>query len=613
MYLNGDFLNAFHYGYASDAYQFLGSFYEGDGKTVFRVYAPHASSVSVVGDFNGWDGSRNVMNRVDEGGIWETVIYNTGIYDNYKYLIIHNGRSFLKQDPYGYHFETNGGTSSKIYKLGDYKWGDQKWMEERNSKNVYQSPVNIYECHIGSWMKCCGNNMNYRDIANRLIKYVKEMNYNYIEFLPIMEHPFLGSWGYQVTGYFAVTSRHGVPDDFMYLVDLAHKNGIGIILDWVPAHFPKDDFALCEFDGEYLYEDAAPTRMEHRSWGTRIFNFAKPEVKSFLISSACFYFDKYHIDGIRVDAVAAMLYLDYDREEWVPNIYGGNYNLEAIGFLQDLNRTVFGKFGNIMMIAEESTAFPNVSKPIEMGGLGFNFKWNMGWMHDTLSYMSVDPYFRGDHHNKMTFGMSYIYSENFILAISHDEVVHLKKSLIEKMPGNYDDKFSNLKCYLSFMQTTPGKKLLFMGQEFGHFREWSEERELDWCLLDFEKHQKLKNFVSTLNGLYLKKKPLHENDINWDGFHWLYCDDRNSEIFAYQRKDFSGKELLVIINFSGLSYDWFEINSPDIHGSYKIILSSDSSEFGGENKYYYGKNYFKLDKKIGFSINRLSVLVLQKR
>lgn len=612
MYLNRDFLNAFHYGYASDAYEFLGSFYE-DGKTVFRVYAPHASYVSVVGDFNGWDGGKNPMTRVSEGGIWEAVIENTHIYENYKYLITHNGQSFLKQDPYGYHFETNGGTSTKIFKLGNYEWGDNEWMEDRKTKNIYQSPINIYECHIGSWMKCLGNNMNYRDIADRLIKYVKKMNYNYIEFLPVMEHPFLGSWGYQVTGYFAVTSRHGIPDDFMYLVDLAHKNGIGIILDWVPAHFPKDDFALCEFDGEYLYEDAAPTRMEHHSWGTRIFNYAKPEVKSFLISSACFYFDKYHIDGIRVDAVAAMLYLDYDRSEWVPNIYGGNYNLEAIGFLQDLNRTCFSKFGNILMIAEESTAFPNVTKPIEMGGLGFNYKWNMGWMHDTLSYIETDPYFRGDHHNKMTFGMSYIYSENFILPISHDEVVHLKKSLIEKMPGYYEDKFNNMKCYLSYMQTMPGKKLLFMGQEFGHFREWDEERELDWGLLGFEKHKKLQHFISKLNGLYLKKKALHENDVNWDGFHWLYCDDRSSEIFSYQRKDFSGKELLVIINFSGLSYDWFEINGNEIKGKYKLILNSDLEEFGGEGKYQYSNDYFEVDGKIGFSINRLSVLIYQKK
>ncbi len=612
MSLNKDFLNAFHHGYASDAYNFLGSFYE-NGKTTFRVYAPHAYSVSVVGDFNYWNKDANKMNKIDNEGIWEVEIDNIHIYDNYKYAITNKGRTFLKQDPYGYHFETNMGTSSKVYKLGNYVWGDSEWMEDRKNKNVYQSPVNIYECHIGSWIKQDGHDLNYRDIGDRLIKYVKEMNYNYIEFLPVMEHPFLGSWGYQVTGYFAVTSRYGVPDDFMYVIDLAHKNGIGVILDWVPAHFPKDDFSLCEFDGDYLYEDPSPTRMEHKSWGTRIFNFAKPEIKSFLISSACFYFDKYHIDGIRVDAVAAMLYLDYDRKEWVPNIYGGNHNLEAIGFLQDLNMTCFGKFGNILMIAEESTAFANVTKPIDMGGLGFNFKWNMGWMNDTLSYIATDPYFRGDHHNKMTFGMTYMFSENFILPISHDEVVHLKKSLLDKMPGNYDEKFSNLKCYLGFMQTIPGKKLLFMGQEFGHFREWDEERELDWNLLSYDKHRGLQKFVQKLNKLYITKAPLHQNDVDWNGFNWLYCEDRSSEVFSYQRKDFNKNELLIIVNFSGLAYENFTINNPNIRGSYKVILSSDDAIYGGENKYTYDKEYVYHKGSISFNINKLSFLVLKKR
>ena len=612
MSLNKDFLNAFHHGYASDAYNFLGSFYE-NGKTTFRVYAPHAYSVSVVGDFNYWNKDANKMNKIDNEGIWEVEIDNIHIYDNYKYAITNKGRTFLKQDPYGYHFETNMGTSSKVYKLGNYVWGDSEWMEDRKNKNVYQSPVNIYECHIGSWIKQDGHDLNYHDIGNRLIKYVKEMNYNYIEFLPVMEHPFLGSWGYQVTGYFAVTSRYGVPDDFMYVIDLAHKNGIGVILDWVPAHFPKDDFSLCEFDGDYLYEDPSPTRMEHKSWGTRIFNFAKPEIKSFLISSACFYFDKYHIDGIRVDAVAAMLYLDYDRKEWVPNIYGGNHNLEAIGFLQDLNMTCFGKFGNILMIAEESTAFANVTKPIDMGGLGFNFKWNMGWMNDTLSYIATDPYFRGDHHNKMTFGMTYMFSENFILPISHDEVVHLKKSLLDKMPGNYDEKFSNLKCYLGFMQTIPGKKLLFMGQEFGHFREWDEERELDWNLLCYDKHRGLQKFVQKLNKLYITKAPLHQNDVDWNGFNWLYCEDRSSEVFSYQRKDFNKNELLIIVNFSGLAYENFTINNPNIRGSYKVILSSDDAIYGGENKYTYDKEYVYHKGSISFNINKLSFLVLKKR
>ena len=611
--MNSLFLDSFHNHYASDAYNFLGAFYTPE-ETLFRVYAPHAERVSIVGDFNYWSVGVNPMTKIDDRGIWEGKVPNLKVYDNYKFAITHWNRTFFKQDPYGYHFETDGGSCSKIYPMDKYKFTDDKWMSERENRDIYNGPVNIYEVHLGSWMKDEeGHNLNYRVIAKKLVSYVKKMGYNYIELLPIMEHPFLGSWGYQVTGYFGVTSRYGVPDDFKFFVDCCHKNGIGVILDWVPAHFPKDDFALYEFDGEPLYEDPAPTRMEHHSWGTRIFNFAKPEIKSFLISSACFYFDKYHIDGIRVDAVAAMLYLDYDRNEWVPNIYGGNYNLEAIGFLQDLNTTVFNKYGKVMMIAEESTAFPKVTKPVYDGGLGFNFKWNMGWMNDTLRYMQTDPYFRGDHHNQMTFAMSYAFSESFILSISHDEVVHLKKSLLDKMPGYYDDKFANLRCYLTFMLTHSGKKLLFMGQEFGQFTEWNERKSLDWMLLDYPKHQELQKYVSDINKLYLKHSELYELDNSWDGFRWVAADNASSATYAYIRKNKKGKEFLIILNFSGLYYDNFTFYSDALNGSYEVILDSDSKYYGGEEKYMYPKTLKAVNNSLTLPINKLSALILKRK
>lgn len=608
--MNKEFLDSFHHHYASDAYNFLGAFYNEDA-TTFRVYAPHAECVSVVGDFNYWNPEANYMNKIDDEGIYELTIPNLHMFDNYKYAIKNHGVTFLKQDPYGYHFETNGNTSSKLYPMNNYGWNDTKWMKNRNQKNLYSSPINIYEAHIGSWMKCDGNDMNYRDIAVRMVDYVKKMGYNYIELLPIMEHPFLGSWGYQVTGYYGVTSRYGVPDDFKYFVDYAHQNNIGVILDWVPAHFPKDDFALFEFDGDKLYEDPNPLRMEHKSWGTRIFNFAKPEVKSFLISSACFYFDKYHIDGIRVDAVAAMLYLDYDRKEWQPNIYGGNHNLEAIGFLQDLNMTCFNKFGNILMIAEESTAFAGVTKPVNMGGLGFNYKWNMGWMNDTLSYIKVDPYFKGDIKNKITFPMTYAYSENYVLAISHDEVVHCKKSLLDKMPGDYNDKFANLRTYLGFMLTHPGKKLVFMGAEFGQFIEWNEAKELDWNLLTYPSHQGLQKYVCDLNNFYLNHSELYEIEDSWNGFIWVELGGMDGSTFSYIRRNKEGKELLVLINFSGLYYDDYELQCDALFGKYRVIFASDAPYYGGESKYLYG-DFEAIDGKLRVSINKFSFIILEK-
>ena len=613
--MNKEFLDAFCNHYASDAYFYLGNFYS-EKETIFRVYAPNASYVSVIGDFNNWDPNKHPM-YYQSNGIWEGIISNCKIYDNYKYHIVSkNGRVMDKQDPYAHHSETDVKTSSKIYPLGNFEWNDSAWMDKRNKMNLYRSPINIYELHLGSWMKT-GNNevLNYRDIAYKLVSYLKKMGYNYVEVLPVMEHPLLASWGYQVTGFFSVTSRYGTPNDFKFFVDELHRNKIGVILDWVPAHFCKNDYALIEFDGTYLYEDPAPTRRENVGWGTRCFNYAKPEVKSFLISSACYYFDEFHVDGLRVDAVASMLYLDFGRTEWVPNIYGGNYNLEAIDFFHDLNTTVFNKFGNIMMIAEESTAFPMITKPVSMGGLGFNFKWNMGWMNDTLKYIKTDPYFRGDHHYNMTFAMSYAFSENYVLAISHDEVVHLKKSLLGKMPGDYDDKFNNLKAYLGFMMTHNGKKLLFMGQEIGSFDEWNENVGINWFLLDYPKHKMLQKFFMDLNKFYLHNSELYEIEDSWDGFEWISADNKSSSTYIYKRRNKKGKELLVFINFSGLSYDPFGITgSPlSLNGTYKIVFNSDDPIYGGEGKYdYLDKEFTCVDGKLDIPINKLSFLILKK-
>lgn len=578
---------SFHSSYVTNAYEYFGSFYTKE-ETTFRVYCPHATMVSVVGDFNNWDNKANIMKKVDEMGIWELTIKNVNIYDNYKYSIYNKTYNtyLLKQDPYAYHNETNIGTSSKVYDINNYLWNDKEWMNNRNQKDIYSSPVNMYEVHAGSWKKQRkGYDLSYRLLADKLIPYVKEMGYNYIELLPIMEHPFLGSWGYQVTGYFSVTSRYGTPEDFMYFVDKAHQNNIGVILDWVPAHFPKDSFGLYEFDGECLYEDNRPTRKEFPTWGTRIFDYTKPEVKSFLLSSADFFLEKYHIDGLRVDAVAAMLYLDYDCKEWVPNVYGGNYNLEAIDFLQTLNLEMFKRHGNIFMIAEESTAFPKVTYPVNLGGLGFNYKWSMGWMNDTLKYMSTDPLFRKYEHNKMTFTMSYAFSENYVLPLSHDEVVHCKKSLLDKMPGEYDNKFANLRVYYMYMMTHPGKKLLFMGGEFGQFIEWDEKQQLDWLLLKYPRHSELQKYVKKLNNLYLSNSNFYQIENSWDGFEWIYANDSDHNCFVYIRKSKDRKNSIVILNFSGCPLKNYQIHHQSLKGKYKVILDSDNLDYGGKGEF----------------------------
>ena len=609
------FLDDFHNSFTSEAYKFLGSHYC-EGKTIFRVYAPHAQSISVVGDFNNWNGEVSKMKKVDTRGIWEAVIDNTHIYENYKYQITAFGKTFLKQDPYCYHSETSGRTSSKIYNIDNFTWEDDDWLEKRKNTPVYDKPVNIYEVHIGSWKRNKNNQvLNYRNIADKLIPYVKKMNYNYIELMPLTEYPFDGSWGYQVNGYYSITSRYGTPDDFMYLVNMAHKENIGIIMDWVPAHFPKDDFGLYEFDGTYLYEDSEPTRMEYRGWGTRIFNYKKSEIKSFLISSARFLFEKYHIDGIRVDAVAAMIYLDYDRDKWIPNCFGGNYNLEAIDFLRELNIEMFKLFPNIMMIAEESTAFPKVTHPVYEDGLGFNYKWNMGWMNDTLQYAKTDPLFRKFEHNKLTFSMTYAFCENFILPLSHDEVVHGKHSLLDKMPGEYDEKFANLRAVLGYMMTIPGKKLLFMGSEFAQFIEWNYNKELDWFLLKYPKHKAMSEYVKKLNKFYLRHSELYEIENSWEGFIWINPDDKDNNCLTYIRRNKKGKEIIVIINFSGSDLVDYRIGAK--RGKYKEVFNSDLEEFGGNgctnkdiktDKIAY--NGFKDSLKM--RIPKLSIVIIKK-
>ncbi len=603
------FINDFHNYFTDEAYNYLGSHWNSE-YTTFRVYAPHATEVSVVGDFNNWNQEKNKMKKVDDGGIFEIVIPGVNIFDNYKYAINNNGNIFLKQDPYGYHFETSGSTSTKVYNIDDYKWSDKEWMIERKEKNIYSLPINIYEVHLGSWKRKSNNVVyNYRNLADKLIPYLKKMGYNYLEVLPVMEYPFDGSWGYQVTGYFGITSRYGTPEDFMYLVNKAHENNIGVILDWVPAHFPKDDFGLVEFDGDYVYEDPAPTRMEHRTWGTRIFNFAKPEIKSFLISSANFYFEKYHIDGMRVDAVSAMIYLDYDREEWIPNAFGGNYNLEAIDFLRDLNINLFNKYGNILMIAEESTAFPKVTGRADEDGLGFNYKWNMGWMNDSLSYAKVNPLFKRYDHDKISFQLTYAFSENFILPISHDEVVHGKLSLLNKMPGTYEEKFANLRTFFGYMMTMPGKKLLFMGCEFGQFIEWNYKQELDWLLLKYPKHSEMQKYVADLNKIYLKNSQLYEIENSWNGFQWVEVNDKDANVFIYKRFNKKGQELLIFLNFSGRDIENYYVKTGN-KSRYKEIFNSDEHIYGGSGI----KNEIQKSQKgyIKISCAKFSIVIMKK-
>jgi len=598
-------LDDFHSGSSVRAYDLLGahrSYMYGQLGVVFRVWAPNAAAVSVVGDFNYWNPEANPMGKLSEAGVWECFVPNVvNEFDNYKYCVETQwGERLYKSDPYAFHFETRPSNSSKFYDIEGFEWEDDEWLENklasakarniadendiRQKPSIYNDkPVNVYEVHAGSWRKKDnGEFLSYIELADELIPYAADMGYTHIEFMPLTEYPFDGSWGYQVTGYYAPTSRYGTPHDFMYLVNKAHKAGLGVILDWVPAHFPKDAHGLIRFDGSCCYEYEDWRKGEHKEWGTLVFNYSRYEVISFLLSSAMFWMDKYHIDGIRVDAVASMLYLDYNRKdgEWCPNMFGGKENLEAIDFLRKLNTSCYELFPGNMMIAEESTAFPMVSRPADTGGLGFSFKWNMGWMNDMMRYLALDPIYRPYHHDNLTFSLIYAFSENFMLPISHDEVVYGKCSLINKMPGDYNMKFAGVKTFIAYMMAHPGKKLTFMGSEIGQFDEWNFQKQLDWEVLDYDMHKQLKAFFRDINIFYRENSPLYEVDFSWEGFQWICHSDYQRSILLFRRIDKKGEELIIVCNFQPMLREEYMVGVP-YAGVYAEVFSTDNESYGG--------------------------------
>ena len=580
-------LEAFSEGRSTHAWRCFGAHpataEDGTAGYLFRVWAPNAPLVSVIGDFNNWDLQATPMTKI-EGGIWEVFVPGIQRYDAYQYAIhTEDGKFVGKADPYAFHAATRPDVSSKVYDLAGYQWGDSAWLEYRAKNLPYRRPMNIYECHLGSWRRTGeGEFLSYRDTASYLVPYVKEMGFTHVELLPVTEHPLDASWGYQCTGYFAATSRFGTPDDLKYLIDQLHQAGIGVIMDWVPAHFPRDAFGLRNFDGTPTYEYADPRKGEHADWGTNVFDFGRSEVRSFLFSSAMFWLEEYHMDGLRVDAVSSMLYLDYGRQngEWMPNVNGGHENLEAIDFFQKLNTAIFAAHPDVLMIAEESTAWPKVTKPVSDGGLGFNFKWNMGWMNDICHYIKMDPYFRQYNHRDITFSLVYAFSENYILPLSHDEVVHMKGSFFGKMPGENPMKFAGVRAFYTYMMTHPGKKLTFMGAELGQWNEWHYEYSLDWHLLQYEPHRQTQEFFKAMNAFYLQQPALWEQDDSWQGFQWLCADDAQANTVAFLRWDKAGKPLIVVCNFSPIHREGYRVGAP-FAGTWTPVFNTDSTQFGG--------------------------------
>ena len=589
----------FHQGTSSKAYELLGAHYN-NKETRFCVWAPNAKGVNIIGDFNGWDLFSLPMRKITNEGLWELTVKGVKEYDCYQYAITtYDGRLLYKADPYAFHAQLRPEKASKVYNLNGYVFSDEKWMKNRSNIQNYSKPLNIYELHLGSWRKYQdGNSFDYVKAAYEIADYAKKMHYTHIEVMPLSEYPYDPSWGYQVTGYYAVTSRYGTPKDFMKFIDILHQNGIGVIMDWVPGHFTKDAHGLIEFDGQPLYEPSSPFRMENKDWGTRCFDYGRCEIQSFLVSNAVFWCDKFHIDGLRVDAVSAMLYLDYCRGpgEWEPNSYGTNINLEALAFIRKVNTKIKEFDSSVMMIAEESTAYPRITAKVEDDGLGFDYKWNMGWMNDTLRYIKTDPLFRGDNAGLITFQLTYIFSEHYILALSHDEVVHLKKSLLEKMPGQYDQKFAGVKSYLTYMMTHPGKKLNFMGYDIGQFNEWNEMKELDWSSLAYEKHQKLNEYIKDLNDIYYNHPALYDDTTYWNGFEWVVVNDNAHSVFAYMRRA-QNEEILAIINFAYCEWWGYEIHVAE--GDYEVLICSEDLMYSGsknlKGQIYHSDGKFYID------------------